>query len=632
MQCPAYSFRSRGQQISPHCVPKLAVEEVMKTRELAFLMVFCILSVSLVGEAFTATKNTAKSEIQPIPERRYLRGDELAATFVPSNKHPSPSSVVLVNDCEGSWTSIDPSSFHKPEVKVAPGGSRTIYLKIYNVGNVSMTYTADALSSEPGGCITGAFSGTLDILTEITLPFTISGAGVCEGTFIRGSIEVTMCDGAQAFSIPVHAISALDYYECPVDPVTYNTVETENNNLRVYVCANSLEWIEDKDLIDPENPGIERVFSRGGPFVATTIDGNKVVGRFYGDNDFNAGVRDKLYTDLCDFYIGYDCYLLYTKNIYMIIPPDLPVHCWWGWWEWHKDIRVCDIPGNRKIVVNYIRLQRHDPPTWWPALDPPQVFTGYDNVYAGIMMDLDCPGDDNPVVLGEVAPNYAGYDDVNHIAWQKGYYNPDADTPHPEYDNYYAGIALGTYSPTAPYAAHNILNAIHLYPQDPWGWLDEDLYDIASTAGTTIEDDPEYHGPDVPRDRSVVMTAIEIPAGTNANADYPFVVIEAMTPDGLADLQALIAEGRLMVHEIPYLGFPVICGDVNGKDGVNMGDAICLLSYLFKGGAPPLCPMNRADVNSNGMVNLGDVVYLLGYLFKGQAEPNCPGIPYSKVY
>jgi hypothetical protein len=291
-------------------------------------------------------------------------------------------------------------------------------------------------------------------------------------------------------------------------------------------------------------------------------------------------------------------------------------------------IKVCDLPDSRKIVIKYIRVQRHNPPGWWPVLDPPQVFTGYDNTYIGLMMDIDCPGDANNIVANEGGPNYAGYDAVNQIAWQQGYYDPEGETPHPEYANYYAGMAIAdpaSSAPVIPYGAHSILNDIHLYPQDPWGWLDADLYDIAATPGTSVEDDPEFPG--APRDRSVVMTAKQIPAGTDPLADHSFVILEAMTPNGLADLQALVAYGRSMVvSEAATHGIPIKCGDVNGNGIVNLGDAVYLLGYLFKGQAAPLCPMNRADVNSNGVVNLGDAVYLLGYLFKGQAAPVCPGI------
>jgi hypothetical protein len=63
-------------------------------------------------------------------------------------------------------------------------------------------------------------------------------------------------------------------------------------------------------------------------------------------------------------------------------------------------------------------------------------------------------------------------------------------------------------------------------------------------------------------------------------------------------------------------------GDANDDGLVNLGDAVYLLNYLFKGGLPP-APNGAGDTNDDGVVNLGDVVYLLNYLFKGGPPPTC---------
>jgi hypothetical protein len=63
-------------------------------------------------------------------------------------------------------------------------------------------------------------------------------------------------------------------------------------------------------------------------------------------------------------------------------------------------------------------------------------------------------------------------------------------------------------------------------------------------------------------------------------------------------------------------------GDANGDGLLDLGDAVFILNYLFKGGDPPL-PLQTGDTNCDGIVDLGDVVYLLNYLFKGGPEPVC---------
>ncbi len=61
-------------------------------------------------------------------------------------------------------------------------------------------------------------------------------------------------------------------------------------------------------------------------------------------------------------------------------------------------------------------------------------------------------------------------------------------------------------------------------------------------------------------------------------------------------------------------------GDVNFTGDVNVGDAVSLLNYIFKGGPAPRV-MNWADANADCSVNVGDVVYLIGYVFRSGPAP-----------
>lgn len=68
-----------------------------------------------------------------------------------------------------------------------------------------------------------------------------------------------------------------------------------------------------------------------------------------------------------------------------------------------------------------------------------------------------------------------------------------------------------------------------------------------------------------------------------------------------------------------------ICGDANGDELVNIGDAVFLVSYIFRGGQAP-DPIESANTNCDGDVNIGDAVYLINHIFKGGPAPcaNCP--------
>ena len=73
--------------------------------------------------------------------------------------------------------------------------------------------------------------------------------------------------------------------------------------------------------------------------------------------------------------------------------------------------------------------------------------------------------------------------------------------------------------------------------------------------------------------------------------------------------------------DITIIGRP--CGDVNGDYAVNVGDAVYVINYIFKGGPAPT-PLAAGDANCDQAVNIGDAVYIVNYIFKGGPAPCCP--------
>jgi len=65
------------------------------------------------------------------------------------------------------------------------------------------------------------------------------------------------------------------------------------------------------------------------------------------------------------------------------------------------------------------------------------------------------------------------------------------------------------------------------------------------------------------------------------------------------------------------------CGDANGDMQVNVGDAVFLISYVFKGGSAP-DPACSGNANGDGDTNVGDAVYLISYVFKSGPAPVAP--------
>jgi len=63
-------------------------------------------------------------------------------------------------------------------------------------------------------------------------------------------------------------------------------------------------------------------------------------------------------------------------------------------------------------------------------------------------------------------------------------------------------------------------------------------------------------------------------------------------------------------------------GDANNDGSKNVGDAVYLISYVFKGGAAPT-PYAKCSGDANGdcSANVGDAVYMISYVFKGGSPP-----------
>ncbi len=80
---------------------------------------------------------------------------------------------------------------------------------------------------------------------------------------------------------------------------------------------------------------------------------------------------------------------------------------------------------------------------------------------------------------------------------------------------------------------------------------------------------------------------------------------------------------RYSVVAETYARSTYICGDANGDKAVNVGDAVYVINYVFKGGAAPT-PAAAGDGNCDGATNVGDAVYVINFIFRGGSPPCCP--------
>lgn len=84
------------------------------------------------------------------------------------------------------------------------------------------------------------------------------------------------------------------------------------------------------------------------------------------------------------------------------------------------------------------------------------------------------------------------------------------------------------------------------------------------------------------------------------------------------------ANAFLDFHPEIRCSLPCDCipGDANGDGSVNVGDAVYIINYVFKGGpAPTPYPICSGDANGDCLCNVGDAVYIISYIFKGGPPP-----------
>ncbi len=426
----------------------------------------------------------------------------------------------------GSYRIEEPAEWYGPPLKITPNGTRTLRFKIYSIGNTNLTFSV----STDDACIQcNVNPASLLPRDSVTIAAVVSGAGACNGTFIDGNVILTTDEGGgKTEYLPVQAVVADDYYECPNDPETYETLE--NGVLRLYANANG--QIRIYDIGTRPDTSFE-VFYNGGTIIATTQSGDTLVGRYMGQNDQHAGARDRLHLE--DY--G-DYWTLSTENVFIhdLNPPMNP-----RWWWWEMSTRIVFFKSYaeddlKHVVIEYVTVERRDSPNWWPTHP---TFTGYEDTYIGLVFDIDCPAD----TMGtETGRNLAGYDEVNNITWQRGWDNTGA---HPEYNDYYAGIALANGGQPGesevPYGTYNVRNDQYLYPQDGWGWKDQELYQLVSTPGNHVQD------PDSVEDRSSVVTAGKIPEGTNADLKIDNQYVIGGTVPSLTNLDQIVKTARVWI-------------------------------------------------------------------------------------
>ncbi|MEZ5359893.1 MAG: lectin like domain-containing protein [Candidatus Zixiibacteriota bacterium] len=120
------------------------------------------------------------------------------------------------------------------------------------------------------------------------------------------------------------------------------------------------------------------------------------------------------------------------------------------------------------------------------------------------------------------------------------------------------------------------------------------------------------------------------PTTVNRWFEYEFRVSDFVTPNDEIRIRFEVSDlGGASIVEAGLDDFYVYessCGgnrgDANSDGSVNIGDAVYIINYIFKGGPAPN-PITNGDSNCDGSCNIGDAVYLVNFIFRGGPAPGC---------
>ncbi len=133
-----------------------------------------------------------------------------------------------------------------------------------------------------------------------------------------------------------------------------------------------------------------------------------------------------------------------------------------------------------------------------------------------------------------------------------------------------------------------------------------------------LKGDPPIAGSEVVLEHSGDGTLSEII--DNGDGTFSATITSPSVP-GYDTVTAIVTGGgqEATLPAKPVIRY-IICGDANGEFALNIGDAVALITYIFKGGPAP-DPLCMGDANEDGAVNIADAVYMITYIFKSGPPP-----------
>ncbi|MDD4051289.1 MAG: dockerin type I repeat-containing protein [candidate division Zixibacteria bacterium] len=494
---------------------------------------------------------------------------------------------------------------------VVPNGDTTFSITLENPGlldnnfSIAMSYTDGSgwMTATPAsGVIPSGLNNTLNVDLIFTAP-----AGASDPSVWVGKITVNHQAEGSPREIPVCLMVASSFtYPASVDLATtcknirlWNDAHMVNN-----ASGHALNYISDCDTFNVNTTS--QIYLYDGSPVVCRVNENSDTLRFTA--------YSKTFTDadgmrpLAPWTID-NSNADYTKASTRFATADTTV-------GFIAEYFIPTAPANCEFVVEKLRFYNMTAAT-------------LSGVLVGEFLDWDVPSD-------SASNNGSGFDLARGLVYQIGAeYNQDDSTEAlcaQESDARYGGIAAG---PGVSFKNGMTLdNATYVYTSGPYGDL-APLPPAATYEKMKNNDGFSTYSSSVPEstytDLSTLITFGEYNLTTTDT--ICMVKVLATSRTGLTAFNTAIDAGKAFItsHADLVCGVLSCCnkaGDANNDNKVNVGDAVYIISYVFRGGPAPVCP---AEGNANGdltpqganKINVGDAVYIISYVFRGGPAPVC---------